>query len=275
LHFSSKEEEMQKTQWIVRVALLVAAAGASAGGVQAQTPQRVEALTRQAEVVFRGTVERVAAANLSVVEPAADTAVVRIDELLKAPADVRDFVGREVTVKLRTPDSVKPGTKAVFFATTWLYGESLGLVEVGRVRDSGPGLRTEVAAASRRIYEDEVRQHIAGAALVVAGKVVETRPAPPSAQRSEHDPNWWEAVIRVDSVIKGQAAEHIVLLYPHSMDVMWFNAPKPQVGWDAVWLLSAAEGELMRGRAGVYTALEPWRIMSRDDAGLVRRLVRP
>lgn len=266
---------MQRSQWTVGVALLVAAVGMTAGSASAQPPQRVDALTRQAEVVFRGTVQRVAAANLSVVEPAADTAVVRIDELLKSPADLRDFAGREVTVKLRTPDSVKPGAKAVFFADTWLYGESLGLVEVGRVRDSGPGLRTAVAAASRQMREDELRQHIAAAALVVTGRVVETRPGPPSEGHSEHDPNWWEAVIRVDSVVKGQAAEHIVLLYPKSMDVAWFNAPKPQVGWDAVWLLSLAEGDQMRGRAGVYTALEPWKVMSRDDAGLVRRLVRP
>lgn len=265
---------MQRSQWIIRVALL-AAVGLSAGSASAQPPQRVDALTRQADVVFRGTVQRVAAANLSVVEPAADTAVVRIDELLKGPADLRDFAGREVTVKLREPGSVKPGAKAVFFADTWLYGESLGLVEVGRVRDSGPGLRTAVAASTRQMHEEEVRQHIADAALVVTGRVVETRPAPPSEQRSEHAPNWWEAVIRVDSVIKGQAAEHIVLLYPKSMDVMWFNAPKPQVGWDAVWLLSPAEGDQMRGHAGVYTALEPWKVMSRDDAGLVRRLVRP
>jgi hypothetical protein len=255
--------------------LLAAVLGLTAGIVRAQPPEGIEAFTRAADLVFRGTVQRVGAANLKAVAPGEDTAVVRIEELLKGADDVKGFVGREVTVKLRAPRSAKVGERAVFFANTWLWGESLGVVEVGRV-PAGRGVRAQVAAAAQRMREDEVRDRVASSDLVVTGRVVETRPAGIPSRLSEHDPQWAEAVIQVDAVLKGTAAaDRVVLFYPTSLDVAWYQAPKPQVGWDGVWLLRRGAGEELRARGAVFTALEPWTVMSREDASLVRKLVRP
>ena len=266
---------MRISRWTVRMALLAAAFGAVAGGASAQPPDRVESLTREADLVFRGTVQRVGAANLKAVTPGDDTAVVRIEELLRGSMEAQDFVGREVTVKLRAPRSAKPGEQAVFFADTWLWGESLGLVEVGRVHP-GSGVRTQVAAASQRMRENDVRARVAGSDLAVTGRVVETRPADVPARRSEHNPEWAEAVIQVDSVLKGAApGGRVVLLYPRSTDILWYQAPKPQVGWDGVWLLKRGQTAEMRAHGTVYTVLEPLNILSRDDAALVRRLAQP
>lgn len=266
---------MKNSRWTVRVTLPAVVFGLAAGIASAQSPGRVEALTREADLVFRGTVQRVGAANLSAVTPGADTAVVRIEEFLKAPDDVRDFAGREVTVKLLAARSAKAGEQAVFFADQWLYGESLGVVEVGRV-PAGRGVRPQVAAASERVRQEEIRGYLGNADLVVTGRVVETRAAGIPAKFSEHDPLWREAVIQVDSVLKGAAtADRVVVFYPSSLDVVWYQAPKPQVGWDGVWLLRRGQREEMRARGAVFTALEPWSIMSRDAAGLVRKLVRP
>jgi hypothetical protein len=257
------------------VTLLAAVLGLSAGVAAAQPPGRVESLTRAADLVFRGTVQRVGAANLKAVTPGEDTAVVRIEELLKGAEDVKGFVGREVTVKLRAPRSAKVGERAVFFANTWLWGESLGVVEVGRV-PAGRGVRAQVAAASQRMREDEVRDRVASSDLVVTGRVVETRPAGIPSRLSEHDPQWAEAVIQVDAVLKGTAAANrVILLFPRSGDVVWYRAPKPEVGWDGVWLLRRPQGEEMRARGTVYTALTHLDILSREDADLVKRLVRP
>jgi hypothetical protein len=265
---------MKISRWMVRAALAASVLGLTAGIASAQPPGRVEELTRKADLVFRGTVQRVGAANLSAVTPGADTAVVRIEEFLKAPDDVQGFAGREVTVKLLAAGSAKAGEQAVFFAATWLYGESLGVVEVGRV-PAGRGVRPQVAAAVQRAREEEVRGALGKSDLVVTGRVVATRPAGIPAQISEHDANWWEAVIEVDSVLKGAAGGRVVILYPRSMDVAWYRTPKPEVGWDGVWLLQRAQEEELRNRAGAYTAPEPWNVMSRDDAGLVRKLVHP
>jgi hypothetical protein len=266
---------MRRLQWANRPALLAILFGLAAGSAFAQPSGQVEELTRKADLVFRGTVQRVGAANLSAVIPGRDTVVVRIEEFLKAPDGARDFAGREVTVKLGTPGSAKVGEKAIFFASTWLDGESLGVVEIGRLGSGAPGIRSQVAEAGRRMREEEILQHLGSAALVVTGRVVATRPAGIEAPLSEHSPVWWEAVIQVDSVLKGKAGDRVVLLYPRSMDVAWYRTPKPEVGWDGVWLLQGAEEEELRARAGAYTAPEPWNVMSRDDAGLVRKLVRP
>jgi hypothetical protein len=107
--------------------------------------------------VFRGTVQRVAAANLDLVQADASTVVVRVDEVLKAPSSVGDFTGREITVKLLKGGAAIAGEQAVFFTNGWLYG----------------------------------------AELIVAGKVVETHPAAVAGDSvSEHNPEWWEAVVQ-------------------------------------------------------------------------------
>jgi len=68
-----------------------AAAGRAAGGP--------EELTRAAQLVFRGTIQKVEASNLENVRADSSTAVVRVDEVLKAAPGLGDFTGREITVK--------------------------------------------------------------------------------------------------------------------------------------------------------------------------------
>jgi hypothetical protein len=235
-------------------------------------------LTREAQLIFRGTVERPGGANLKAIQPGDDTAVVRIDEVLQAPDSLGKVTGREVTVKLRAPRSVQAGEQAVFFTKGWLYGESLGLVEVGHFpakTAAGSGMLRQVALTRQRMREEEVRAHLAKAAVVVAGRVVATRRLPDEPGLTEHDPQWSEAVIQVDAVLKGAAGRQVRLLYPASRDIVWFSAPKPQVGWDGIWLLEKGDAEEIGLQTDALTALRPWNIMSRDDAALVERLVKP
>jgi hypothetical protein len=184
-----------------------------------------------------------------------------------------------VTVKLRAPRSVQAGEQAVFFTKGWLYGETLGLVEVGHMPANTPadtgGVRRQVAQTRQRMREEEVRAHLDKAAVVVAGRVVATRRLPEEPGLTEHDPQWSEAVIEVDAVLKGAAGRQVRLLYPASRDVVWFAAPKPEVGWDGIWLLEKGDAEEIGLQTDALTALRPWNIMSRDDAALVERLVKP
>lgn len=264
---------MRMSRRAVGAVLLTLVLAISASDAAAQPPEAIEEMTRAAQLVFRGTVRKAGASNLNAIEPAGDTAVVRVDEVLKAPVGLEDLTGREVTVKLRQPGSAEPGAQEVFFTRGWLYGESLGLVEVGRTAGETGALRSRVAAASRREREETIRERLGRAALVVAGKVVETRPAAIQQEGfSEHDPQWWEAVIEVDTVLKGPLPQkRIVLLFPASTDVIWAEAPKPEAGWDAVWLLYKDQAPGLR--ADAYTALKPWNVMSREDERTVRRLL--
>lgn len=254
--------------------VLLAAALTASGGTAAfgQPPGTVPDMARAAQLVFRGTVQRAGASNVSILRAADDTAVVRVDQVLKAAASLGDITGREITVKLREPGSVRPGDSAVFFTNGALYGESLGVVEVGRAAD-GAALRSDVASAVRGAEEEKLRERLERATLVVAGKVVETRPAAEKAPGvTEHDPQWREAVIEIDTVLKGKPEEsRVVVVYPTSFDVMWAEAPRPAVGWDAIWLLY--RDQISGVDVSGYTALKPWNLQSRDSLPTVRRLL--
>jgi len=246
--------------------LCLCAVGQAAGGP--------EELTRAAQFVFRGTIQRVEASNLEIVQADRGTAVVRVDEVLKAAPSLGDFTGREITVKLAQPGDATPGEQAVFFTKGWLYGTTLGVVEVGRLHGNAALLRGQVAAAARQAADEELRGRLAGAALVVAGRVVDTHPAMvvgDVGEGSEHDPQWWEAVVQVDTVFKGKPAERVTFLFPTSEDVVWFEAPKPAIGSDGIWLLSRDQLPDL-GLPG-YTALKPWNLLPRGQTDRVRRLL--
>jgi hypothetical protein len=268
------EESMNRT--VSMRGLLTAVLGlglcAAAFGQAASGP---EGLTRAAQFIFRGTVQKVGAANLDVVQADSSTAVVRVDEVLKATASLGDFTGHEITVKLAQPGDATAGEQAVFFTNGWLYGSTLAVVEVGRLHGDAALLRGQVAAAVRQADDETLRGRLAGAALVVAGRVVETHPAVVAGEPgegSEHDPQWWEAVVQVDTVFKGKpAGQRVTFLYPTSEDVAWFEAPKPRVGWDGIWLLY--RDQLPELALPGYTALKPWNLLSRGQADAVRRLL--
>jgi hypothetical protein len=92
--------------------------------------------------------------------------------------------------------------------------------------------KDELAALRRRVKE---------AQAVVVGKVGDTGPvgrkeAPPG---SEHDPMWRTAVVSVESLEKGdlKQGQRVKVAFASSRDVMWFRAPKPEPGEQAVFLL--------------------------------------
>lgn len=259
---------------LLHVILGLCLCAAAAVGQAASGP---EELTRTAQFIFRGTIQKVDASNLDIVQADSDTAVVRVDEVLKATPSLGDFTGREITVKLAQPGDATLGEQAVFFTNGWLYGTTLAVIEVGRLHGDAALLRGQVAAAVHQAADEGLRGRLAGAALVVAGRVVETRPAAvvgEVGEGAEHDPQWWEAVVQVDTVFKGKpAGQRVTFFFPASQDVVWVEAPKPAVGSDGIWLLYRDQLPEL-GLPG-YTALKPWNLLPRGQAERVRRLLGP
>src|SRR5512132_1879877 len=90
-----------------------------------------EDLLRQARFVFKGTVSKLKASNVSEIKPDADTVIVRVDEVVQAPEVVGDVAGHEVTVKLPPKERVTPGQRAVFYANGLVSGENIAVEAVG------------------------------------------------------------------------------------------------------------------------------------------------
>jgi hypothetical protein len=219
----------------------------------------MESLIRQATFVFVGTVTKVNATTLPEVPASDSTAVVRVDEIVEAPGAPPDLAGQEITVQLARAGSAKEGEKATFFTRGWLLGESLAVIEVGREAAEGGGqAREQIQATRAKMGDEALQEEIASAETIVAGTVAGVRPASIRHIGSEHDPDWYEAEIGVESVEKGHlTGKTVVVLYPNSNDVMWQSAPKFKAGQQGVWLLHRDQAKLPGVKEQQYTALKP------------------
>src|SRR5204863_2916489 len=156
--------------------------------------------------------------------------------------------GDSVTVQTAQPGSLKPGSQATFYTTGWIFGQGVAVREVGHEPGHSPVVVADQQAAVARtrlaMNDADLKAHIQKAAMVVAGRVEQVRPAelaaaPARPKRiTEHDPDWQEAIIQVEDGIKGaQAGERVVVRFPGSSDVAWVGTPKFAVGEEGTFLL--------------------------------------
>ena len=271
------------------VMLLAVALSLSASEGVAQMSRA--ALVKQSDIIFIGTVTQVGAVAVPEVPASARTVVVRVDQVLQKPIAVALTKGDSVTVETVRAGSLKPGTQATFYTTGWIFGRGVAVREVGHEPGRSPVVVEDqqegVARARREMHDADLKAHIETAAMVVAGRVEQVRPAdlataPARPKRiSEHDPNWQEAIIQVEDGIKGaQAGERVVVRFPGSPDVAWVGTPRFAVGQEGTFLLhkdstSGSPRATWGGKSvTAYTALHKLDVLSRQDATRVRDLIR-
>jgi hypothetical protein len=239
----------------------------------------VERLARTSQFIFRGTVDQLEGSTLSQLPPHEDTAVVSVREVIHAPVTLDDFTGRKITVLLATPEKDKAGEDAVFFTTSWLYGDGLAVIEQGHVGAAKVrAVKKEVAAIIAGMPDEDLQDRLGRASLVVVGKVRDTRPHRSDRPQpvTEHAPDWWDADVAVESVEKGKLARDlVVVLFPASTDEFWSDSPKFTEGQEGVWILQRNQKE--RGwpvmREPGLTALSPVDFHPRPELDRIRKLL--
>lgn len=261
--------------------LLFSLCGDDLNGKAAAGQRNVEDLVRQSRFIFYGTVKELNATTVPAVAATSRTAVVKVDEVLYAPTTLGDFTGQEITVRLSQPASVRIGERVVFFTNAWLYGQSIAVLEIGRVLPGGDlsDLRRQISDTEQRIADDSLRGRVASAQLIIAGKVSAVRPTDEHTRRrpiTEHDPDWYEATVEVASVLKGRAPRpNVTILFPNSTDAAWDDAPKFRVGQEGIWILRRDQREkgwptmLIAG----YTALSPLDFQPTEQSERIRRMI--
>jgi hypothetical protein len=272
-----------------RSAILLALA-LSLPGTEGVTQMSRAALVKQSDIIFIGTVTQVGAVAVPEVPASPRTVVVRVDEVLEKPAAVALAAGDSVTVETGRPGSLKAGTQATFYTTGWIFGKGVAVREVGHEPGRSPVVavdqRDAVVRARREVNDADLRAHIQKAAMVVAGRVEQVRPAeltaaPTRPKRiTEHDPDWQEAIIQVEQGLKGaQAGDQVVVRFPGSPDVAWVGAPKFTVGQEGTFLLhkDSTTGSPLTMIAGrsvpAYTALHKLDVFSTQDAPRIRAMI--
>ncbi len=251
---------------------------AAAGGAPPAEPA--------AAFVFEGTVLESRAATMSELA-GPNTLVVQVDRLISAPAMFQALAGQQVTLRTAGTSTLRKGSRKTFRCNGWIFGASVAL-DVVAIADVQPApaatlrARAMVSAAA----DDQLQTRLDSARLVVAGQVAQVAAAEQAATRiSEHDPEWHDATIRVDEVVKGQPdTKEVTVLFPRSDDVRWRNAPKYAVGEQGVWLLQpgraqATEGIAPRAMAavpegtGVMTTLHPCDFLPLHELERIKSLV--
>ncbi|HEY6254153.1 MAG TPA: hypothetical protein VI685_29725 [Candidatus Angelobacter sp.] len=241
---------------------------------------RINEYVRDSQFVIAGRVEKTGATTMSIVPAAPNTGVFKIDQILHGPSVLSGFAGKEITVIFQESGTVNAGESAVIFATSWLYGESLAVIEVGRT-ELREIMRDEINDAYRRLDDERLLERIVAAELVIAGKVVKSEPAPEEIQRrmpiTEHTPLWWVAEIQVAAVLKGHhESKRIIIVFPSSTDVTWHDAPKFKTGDAGIWILQRNQQE--RGwpmmRVEGLTALHPLDFQPPERRSHVQALIR-
>ena len=199
----------------------------------------LSALARQAPFVFQGQVEAIGAHNLeSGVEVDERMAIVLVEDVVVAPPSLGDLTGRQITVHLQSTDGVELKQSLTFFATSWHYGTSIGVVEVGRMTTPAAQLRRQVIGERLEAQHELLEARIRRARLIISGRVETTfRTQQTGLPGEEEGTEWWEAEMWVGSVEKGMPPPRLTIFFPVGGDREWGPVPKALPGQDGVWLL--------------------------------------
>jgi hypothetical protein len=198
----------------------------------------LRAWLREASFVFLGRVREVGASNLDGVEADARMATVDVVEVVLAPNQLGDLHGQTVTV-VAEEGGLEPDQELTFFARSWHYGTTIGVVEIGRTAAPVTDLRAELIAERLRQLDAEITDRIWRADAIVSGRVLATYPAEdtdglPGVIDGVH---WWNAELWVASVEKGAPPEDRRIWFPEGGDPEWSGLPKAYPEQTGVWLL--------------------------------------
>jgi hypothetical protein len=231
------------------VLLLALCGGANAATSQATDSQA--ALLGKASIVFSGTVSQLAATSFADVPKSAQTIVVSVDAILKKPAAVSLKKGDRVTVEAKDASAFQEGTHATFYTDGWIFGSGVAVKELGHVLGEAAPAAGVSAHGQDQLSDQELKDRMNASDFVVIGRVTDVRRwnAPKTKSGSplrvtEHDPDWHEAVVEIQSVLKGGQVKgnRVVVRFPNQNDVAWVRSPRFMKNQRGIFCLNRDKG---------------------------------
>src|SRR5262249_35036202 len=140
-------------------------------------------------------------------KPDDTTAIVRVDEVFKAPAVLGNLNGKLITAKF-TRGRVKAGQQLIVKARPWQYSSTIAVVEVERLTSKvQKGLfQQQVLDARISFLDDQLETRISSAKMIVSGKVLDIEKVKSREvyKLEDDEEDWYEATILVGSLEKGK-----------------------------------------------------------------------
>jgi hypothetical protein len=235
-----------------------------------------EDATPEPDAVFIGTVLQTASSSVAEVEPAPDTVVVRVDQVLSGSPVFHDHLGEPITVGLPDGVEVAEGDVHVFEVMAWIFGSGIAVRAIS-VGDQQVLTAALTAADIPSGAEDRVRRRMTSADRAVSGVVRQVSHVPTADDHpiTEHDPLWQDAVVAVHGQLDQAAGDappsEVTVRFASSRDVTWRDAPKFSVGERGVWLLGAPQPAALAAAidelpANHYLVVDPDDFMPAADA---------
>jgi len=270
------------------------------GSTNAAAPQATgsqAAWAAKSSIIFSGTVSQLAATSFADVPKSAQTIVVRVDSVVKKPAAVSLKKGDSVTVEVRDASAFQEGTQAIFYTDGWIFGSGIAVKELGHELGTTGAAAGSAAGAEEKghgqapdqLSDQELRDRMNASDFVVVGRVTDVHrwntPKPKYGAPSrvtEHDPDWQEAVVEIQSVLKGRKIKgnKVIVRFPSRNDVAWVHSPKFTKNQKGIFCLNrdqatGAPTTKMGGQqVNVYTCLGHGDALPLTEEARVRALLK-
>jgi len=263
-------------------------------GALPQATDNQAALVKQSSIIFAGTVSQVAATSFAGVPKSARTIVVRVDSVLKKPATVSLKSGDSVTVEVKDASAFQEGAQATFYTDGWIFGSGVAVKELGHslgaAGEAVPAAGNNAPGQMQgQLSDQQLKDRMNESDFVVVGRVTDVHKWNVPKTKSgvplhvtEHDPDWHEAVVTVESVLKGGQVKgnKVIVRFPQRNDVAWVNSPKFAKDQKGIFCLnrdktSGAPTAKMGGKqVNVYTCLGHGDALPLSEEARVRSLLK-
>jgi hypothetical protein len=188
-----------------------------------------------------------------------NTLVMQVDHVITAPAIFSGIGQQQVTVRFKKLPRFRNGKTITVFTNGWIFGKTLALDAVGYTEESDKNSMAKMVQQSQTDTRDKVlKERLDSATIGVVGKVTKVeRSNKQTTHISEHDPNWHEATIKVDDVVKGKkTTKEVKVLFPQSDDIRWSKINKYKEGQNGIWMLQQGKKQNKKGiSAKVFSAI--------------------
>lgn len=269
--------------------------GTTMNGTMYAQEGAVQTLAERSAIVVRGKVLRTNASEEPLQAASARTLVIKISHMYAGTEIAGDQTGRNATVILSKPGSLKIGTEALFFGNPRFVGKSLTIADEGELISFAQNEKapSDLERGIRSRQDNPLRERLSIASMVFRGTVESVRPLGGALDRakktveppSEHDPEWHVAAVRVTAPLLGiEKGALVTVIFSASDDIMWFNSPKLKPGQDALFITHKPTKEDIRllQAPGIAAFLEkqpaelvihPFDLLSSSEEERVRSLL--
>jgi hypothetical protein len=204
--------------------------------------QEITAYAPQSEFIFQGLVQVLSTSTVDAEDPS-NMGVVKVEKIISAPENLKSIEGEQITVKFKNPKEEKQNVSKIFFTNVSLYGESIAVTEIGSMKtgeqkEKMQTLKQQIEKVKQQESDKLLKERILNSEKVVSGKVIKvTKLKDEWALATEHSPQWAEAEILANEILKGDKSEKISILFALSYDELFEKSPKLKEGDSGIFLL--------------------------------------